>query len=577
MASSKACIANLLLGAVPALAKLNCPLYGLDYPTPTSLLSAPGVQAAAAALDTVFPQYIDNATGNLSVGAEHFSYSVEVFAASEDKPLWSHYWTAPNLPELNSTGVSKVDGDTVYRLGSVTKVYTVLAFLAEVGDSSWNEPITKYVPELRAMADEARVNGATSHSILTTDWDAITIGALASQMSGLTRDYALLGELTQQATVTNLTYVGFPPIPQAEVPPCGNYFICNRSQFFEGLKRTPPSFAPFVTPTYSDVGYAILAYALEEMAGKSFQSIVENRIIKPLNLTHTFYKTPNDSLGIIPGNRYMTNWAFDMGNESPTGNMYASASDLSTLGRAILRSSLLPEALTRRWLKPAILSSDPKSAVGIPWGAGSLGKYSTVLAVIPDFGIGFSIIAAGDMPSGLTMGLADTLSSTYLPTMQYTAREQANRTYCGSYASSSRTLNSSLSIGVDRQKPGLGLNHWFSNGTDMLRLSVAIGQNVSSDYWEHMEPSVRLYPTGRWDAMPDGGKRVAFKAVFEDLSGPNVTRPFSTDCSTWVYVSGVMYGSKPLDLFIFHMDAAGNVTSVENAALRNRLDKVESS
>lgn len=188
MASSKACIANLLLGAVPALAKLNCPLYGLDYPTPTSLLSAPGVQAAAAALDTVFPQYIDNATGNLSIGAEHFSYSVEVFAASEDKPLWSHYWTAPNLRELNSTGVSKVDGDTVYRLGSVTKVYTVLAFLAEVGDSSWNEPITKYVPELRAMADEARVNGATSHSILTTDWDAITIGALASQMSGLTRD-----------------------------------------------------------------------------------------------------------------------------------------------------------------------------------------------------------------------------------------------------------------------------------------------------------------------------------------------------------------------------------------------------
>lgn len=41
---------------------------------------------------------------------------------------------------------------------------------------------------------------------------------------------ALLGELTQQSTVTNLTYVGFPPIPEAEVPPCGNYFICNRSR-----------------------------------------------------------------------------------------------------------------------------------------------------------------------------------------------------------------------------------------------------------------------------------------------------------------------------------------------------------
>lgn len=48
--------------------------------------------------------------------------------------------------------------------------------------------------------------------------------------------------------------------------------------------------------------------------------------------------------------------------------MYTSAGDMSTLGRAILRSTLLKPAVTRRWLKPSVFTSDPKSTVGMPWG-----------------------------------------------------------------------------------------------------------------------------------------------------------------------------------------------------------------
>jgi hypothetical protein len=48
--------------------------------------------------------------------------------------------------------------------------------------------------------------------------------------------------------------------------------------------------------------------------------------------------------------------------------MYTSSGDLSSLGRAILRSTLLKPAMTRRWLKPVSFSSDPKAAVGMPWG-----------------------------------------------------------------------------------------------------------------------------------------------------------------------------------------------------------------
>lgn len=163
-------------------AKQNCPLYGLGYPNPTNLLAQAGIQTVRTLLDSAFTENIDNAN---QTGSERFSYSVEVFSADEEEPLWSHHWTAPNLKTLNSTGVSEVDGDTVYRLGSVTKIFTILTFLAEAGDSMWNEPITKYIPEIKALVTTGVDN---SHSISTPDWDAITIGALASQMSGLARD-----------------------------------------------------------------------------------------------------------------------------------------------------------------------------------------------------------------------------------------------------------------------------------------------------------------------------------------------------------------------------------------------------
>ena len=71
-----------------------------------------------------------------------------------------------------------------------------------------------------------------------------------------------------------------------------------------------------------------------------------------------------------------------------------------------------------------------------------------------------------------------------------------------------------------------------------------------------------------------GGRRVGFKAVFEDVGLPAVSRPFTTDCATWVSVAGIAYGSQPLDAFIFEMDANGTVVAVENPALRNRMRKV---
>lgn len=168
-------------------AKSNCPLYGPIWPLPKNVLWEPGNLYAISILDDLFSKYIDNAN---NTGSEWFSYSVEVFTGSEDKPLWSHYWTAPSLARSNTTGVKKITGDSVYRIGSITKVFTMLTFLASVGDSMWNDPITKYLPDYAELANEPRKS-----NIFDTDWDAITVGSLASQTSGLMRDCKPLSAL----------------------------------------------------------------------------------------------------------------------------------------------------------------------------------------------------------------------------------------------------------------------------------------------------------------------------------------------------------------------------------------------
>jgi CubicO group peptidase (beta-lactamase class C family) len=110
--------------------------------------------------------------------------------------------------------------------------------------------------------------------------------------------------------------LGFPPLPVESFPPCGTWPTCNRTQLYEGLARLPPSFPPFVTPAYSDLGFVLLAHIAEGITGKPWKELLEDTVLKPLGLTHTFYETPDDSLGVIPGSRNRTSWAGNLGEES---------------------------------------------------------------------------------------------------------------------------------------------------------------------------------------------------------------------------------------------------------------------
>ncbi|KAK7928587.1 hypothetical protein PG985_005585 [Apiospora marii] len=81
--------------------------------------------------------------------AANYSYTLQLFSTNPGPPiLFERFHTAQDLPN-NTTGVKKVDANTVFRLGSVTKIFTVLAYLAETGEKYFNHPITEFIPELQ--------------------------------------------------------------------------------------------------------------------------------------------------------------------------------------------------------------------------------------------------------------------------------------------------------------------------------------------------------------------------------------------------------------------------------------------
>jgi len=171
--------------AVEATTKV-CPLIGLAFPVPTGLSTNKEFQAATKLLDAALNTALE--TGMSPNGPFPFNattFSIGMFSPSEEGLLYQRHYTDPSVRN-SDTGTREVDADSIYRLGSLGKLFTVYLFLIREGDQHWNDPITKYIPELAAAAATS-FNSSSTDGIMP-DWNEITIGQLASQMSGISTD-----------------------------------------------------------------------------------------------------------------------------------------------------------------------------------------------------------------------------------------------------------------------------------------------------------------------------------------------------------------------------------------------------
>jgi hypothetical protein len=162
-----------------------CPPLGRNFPLPKSPSTASTIASVIAVLQKQLELSIK--TGNSSNGLtppNTTSFSIALFSTennSSDPYLWQYHPTAPSLSI--SAGVKSVDADSVYCIGTLTQLFTVYAFLTKAGDVHWEEPVTKWVPDL---AQAAKTLDAKSQPLRYVDWGDVTL--VASHLSGIARD-----------------------------------------------------------------------------------------------------------------------------------------------------------------------------------------------------------------------------------------------------------------------------------------------------------------------------------------------------------------------------------------------------
>lgn len=175
-----------LLAAISAAANLYtqpCPLYGQNYPAPTGLATSKHVEAATESVVNQLLKAKNEATAYGALDTKTTAFSVDFYSLDDEDTIFSHHFMPAQLLDQRTAGVEEVDSDTIYRVGSVSKLWTVYLYLLAAGDQTWNEPITEFIPELHEI-DQTQGFDPTSD----VDWESITVGALASHLAGIGRD-----------------------------------------------------------------------------------------------------------------------------------------------------------------------------------------------------------------------------------------------------------------------------------------------------------------------------------------------------------------------------------------------------
>lgn len=153
---------------------------------------------------------------------------------------------------LERGGSRRVDGDTLFEIGSATKVFTalLLADMSRRGEVGLDDPIAKHLPsDLKLPEDVGR----------------ITLAQLAAHTSGLPRLPANLvpGDIAN---------------PYADYTP---------SQLYEFLSTAALTSSAGAEYEYSNLGAGLLGHLLERRAATDFETLVRRRIAEPLGMKST--------------------------------------------------------------------------------------------------------------------------------------------------------------------------------------------------------------------------------------------------------------------------------------------------
>ncbi|KAM0433991.1 hypothetical protein ACHAPT_003935 [Fusarium lateritium] len=560
----------MLVGHGLAAKNNHCPPLGPVLPAPTSPSTNDAVKSAVEALT----EGLKSLTGSF----ENTAMSIGMISLHEDEPILDLHHTPPNL---NARGVKKVDSDTVYRVGSVSKAFTVLAAL-KLSDVRMDDAVTKYLPQLRELGKQQD----EENSITVVDWDRISLQALASHMGGIPSDLA-----TDLASFPiDWTELGLPEAK--DVLGCIGFSgvkACTVPDFWDNFGKRSPVHSPWTSPLYSNVAFLILGLVIEEVSGQSFEDFVQEKVFDVAGMTSTTYTKPKDSVGAIsPDDAF---WNATLGILDPAGGYYSTTKDLLAFGSSILKNKQLSLQDTRKWLKPVSFTTSRGMYLGAPWEimrsdnvtsderlvefytkGGDLGTYHALVAVVPDYDIAISVLTGGPETSGgVVQLLFSQVVKAMMPAIEAAGKAQAKESFVGEYTN--KETNSTLVLEIDDEGPGLNIAKWTVRGTDVNSHWLNYLSAISTSLPE-IQVSARLYPT---DLTADD--KIAWRASYDlgttDEIAQTDAQMFWQDasCVSWGMVDRAVHEFKALDEMVFTVEE-GRATGVELVGFQTALERV---
>jgi CubicO group peptidase (beta-lactamase class C family)/D-alanyl-D-alanine dipeptidase len=347
--------------------------------------------------------------------------------------------------------------ETVYRVGSVSKLFTDIAVmqLVEQGKIDLDAPVTRYLTDFHPRNPFGR---------------PITLRQLMSHRSGLVRE-----------------------------PPVGHYFDPSEpslARSVASLNQTALVYAPETRTKYSNAAIAAVGYVLERTQGEPFATYLKRAVLDPLGLERSsFEPTPEVTKDLAKAymwtidGRVFEAPTFELGI-SPAGSMYTTVRDLGRFmsalfagGQGLKGSILKPSTLDQMWT-PQFATPGQKTGYGIGFGVrevegrrtvghgGAIYGFATTLRAMPDEKLGVVVTTTKDAANAVTDRVAGLALTAMLaarqgrpipqPEITSPVDPQLARRIAGRYVNGAR--------GIDLMESGGRLSKLSTDGGEQVRL-----------------------------------------------------------------------------------------------------------
>ncbi len=310
--------------------------------------------------------------------------ALSIALVDDQRVVW-----AKGFGHRDRDGKQTATAETVYRVGSVSKLFTDVAVmqLVEQGKIDLDAPVTKYLPDFKPVNK--------------FDDTPITLRHLMAHRSGLIRE-----------------------------PPVGNYFDPTGptlARTVASINGTDLVYPPGKKIKYSNAAIGVVGYALEKTQGEKFEAYLKRTVLDPLGMrSSSFEPTPAvrkslaDAVMWTYHGREFPAPTFELGM-APAGSMYSTVLDLGKFlsclfagGKPLLKPETVEEMFRPQFAKP-----DDKSKFGIGFAVGELEGakrighggaiygFATELSALPTEKLGVVVVASRDVANAVVTRIAE--------------------------------------------------------------------------------------------------------------------------------------------------------------------------